>query len=284
VIAVLGGLGAAGAWALTTMCYSRASQSLDSASAIALSMLVGLAVIAPVVVAAGIPEELDREALGLLLLAGTCNIGGLLLAIGALRIGKVGIIAAVISTEGALAALIAVVAGETLAPGAGMTLAVITAGIVLASTGSGDLDAEGRPSHTTAAVLLAVGAAVAFGVNLYATGKVSEDLPVVWALLPARFIGVAAVALPLLATRRLQTSRAATPVIVAAGIGEVIGFTCFALGARDGIAVTAVLGSQFGAVAAVAAYFLFSERLTRLQTAGIAVVAIGVAAIAWIQA
>jgi drug/metabolite transporter (DMT)-like permease len=284
VIAILGGLGAAGAWALTTMCYSRASQSLDSGSVIALSMLVGLAVTAPLVLASGIPSELDREAVGLLALAGCCNIGGLLLAVGALRIGKVGIVAAVISTEGALAAVIAVVAGEALAPGAGLTLAVIAAGIALASTGSEELETEHASTHTTVAVLLALGAAIAFGVNLYATGKISEDLPVVWALLPARVVGVAVIALPLLATRRLRTDRDATPVVVAAGIGEVIGFACFALGARDGIAVTAVLGSQFGAVAAVAAYFLFRERLTRLQTAGIAVVAVGVAAIAWIQA
>jgi drug/metabolite transporter (DMT)-like permease len=284
VIAVLGGLGAAGAWALTTMCYSKASQSLDSGSVIALSMLVGLAVTAPIAVAGGIPEDLDREALGLLVLAGSCNIGGLVLAIGALRVGKVGIVAAIISTEGALAAVLAVVAGEALAPGAGLTLAVIAGGIALASTGSYERADDTGSSHRTAAVLLAVGAAVAFGVNLYATGRVSDDLPLVWALLPARVVGSVAVALPLLAARRLRTNRAATPIVVVAGIGEVIGFTFFALGARDGIAVTAVLGSQFGAVAAVAAYFLFGERLTRLQTAGIAAITVGVAAIAWIQA
>jgi drug/metabolite transporter (DMT)-like permease len=97
-------------------------------------------------------------------------------------------------------------------------------------------------------------------------------------------IGVLAIALPLLLTRRLQATRETLPFVVVAGIGEVVGFAFFALGARHGIAVSAVLASQFGVVAAIAAFFLFGERLTRLQTAGIVAIAAGVAILTWIQA
>ena len=58
----------------------------------------------------------------------------------------------------------------------------------------------------------------------------------------------------------------------------------FTLGARDAIAISAVLASQFGVLAAVAAYVLFGERLSRRQTAGVAAIAVGVAALTLIQA
>ena len=133
-------------------------------------------------------------------------------------------------------------------------------------------------------MLLAIAAALSFGVSLFATGRVSDDLSVPWALLPARVIGVALLAAPLLLAGRLVVRRDALPFVVAAGIAEVIGFALFTLGARDGIAISAVLASQFGVVAALAAFVLFGERLTRRQTAGVAAIAVGVAALTWIQA
>ena len=284
MIAVLGGLGAAFAWALTTMCYSRASRTLPSASVIALAMLVGLAVTAPAA-AASVPQELDTETVALLVVAGAANLGGLLLVVTALRAGKVGIVAPIVSTEGAIAAVLAVVAGESVAPGAGVTLAVVVVGIALASTGSNDTE-EVPPSarRPKQAALLAIAAAFAFGLSLYATGRVSDDLSVPWALLPARVIGALVLAIPLLAARRLVVTREAFPFVAIAGVCEVIGFAFFTLGARDSIAISAVLASQFGVLAALAGFVVFSERLTRPQTVGIAAIAIGVASLTWIQA
>ena len=64
-------------------------------------------------------------------------------------------------------------------------------------------------------------------------------------------------------------TRPALPLVVIAGIAEVVGFALFAGGSRHGVAVAAVLASQFAAIAAVAAYFLFRERLTRVQLVGV---------------
>ena len=282
MIAVLGGLGAACVWALATMCYSRAGLLLPSASVIALAMLVGLVVTTPAAVATGVPD-LDAETLGLLLLAGAANLGGLLLVVTALRAGKVGIVAPIVSTEGAIAALLAVAAGESVVPGAGATLALIVVGIALASIGD-DPEAAAASRRPGRALLLAIAAALSFGVSLFATGQVSDDLSVPWALLPARVIGVALLAVPLLLAGRLVVKREALPFVVAAGIAEVIGFALFTLGARDGIAISAVLASQFGVIAALGAFVLFGERLTRRQTVGVATIAVGVAALTWIQA
>jgi drug/metabolite transporter (DMT)-like permease len=73
-------------------------------------------------------------------------------------------------------------------------------------------------------------------------------------------------------------------MVLLAGVAEVVGFASFALGARHGIAVGAVLASEFGAVAALAAFVLFRERVVRLQVVGIAAIAAGVAVLSALQA
>jgi drug/metabolite transporter (DMT)-like permease len=92
------------------------------------------------------------------------------------------------------------------------------------------------------------------------------------------------IALPLAVTARLVLTLEALPFVLGAGVAEVVGFASFALGARHGIAVSAVLASQFAAVAAVAAYFVFGERLTRVQIVGVVTIASGVAILSALQA
>jgi drug/metabolite transporter (DMT)-like permease len=127
-------------------------------------------------------------------------------------------------------------------------------------------------------------AALSFGASLYATGQVGTELPLVWAVFPPRVVGVIAIALPIALARRLVLTRAALPFVLASGLAEVAGFASYALGARHGIAVSAVLASQFGAIAAVAAFVIFRERLARPQVAGVAAIAIGVAILTALQA
>ncbi len=280
MIAVVGGLGAALAWATTVICATRATRLIGGPSVLAWVMLTGLAVTLPWAALQGRPD-IDRATALWLLVAGTGNCTGLLLAYSGLRIGKVGVVAPIISTEGAIAALFAVVAGEQLAPGTGAALAVVVTGTVLVGV---TRESSGPGAHRHAAALFACAAALSFGASLYATGQVSTELPLAWAILPPRVVGVLAIALPLAVAGRLTLTRAAVPFVVTAGLAEVVGFALFALGARHGIAVSAVLASQFGAVAALAAYVVFRERLTRLQIAGVATIAAGVALLTALQA
>ena len=105
----------------------------------------------------------------------------------------------------------------------------------------------------------------------------------VWALLPSRVIGVAAVTVPLALRSDMRMTREALPLVLVSGVCEVLGVALFAWGARDGIAVSAVLASQFAALAAVAAYVLFQERLRPAQIAGVAIIVVGVGALSGIQ-
>lgn len=282
MVAVLGGLGAGLAWAVATLCAARAARLIGAPSVLAWVMLTGLAITVPWAAVEGVPN-LDGEALGFLIVAGFGNTIGLLFAYSGFKIGKVGIVAPIVSSEGAIAAVIAVVAGEQLAPGTGPVLVLVAAGIVLASMGRDSADTDSA-LHDGRAGLLGVAAALSFGVGLYATGRVSSGLPVAWAVLPPRIVGVLLIALPLAVTARLVLTREAAPLVLVAGVAEVVGFAFFALGARHGIAVSAVLASQFAAVAAVAAYFVFGERLTRVQVVGVVAIASGVAILSALQA
>ncbi len=129
-------------------------------------------------------------------------------------------------------------------------------------------------------MVFAVAAAVIFGVGLVATGKAAVDVPPIWVAISVRLIGLVIVVLPLILQRKLLLTRAALPLVVIAGIGEIIGSTLSAWGASVNIAITAVLGSQFAAIAAVMAFLLFGERLSRTQVLGVILIVAGVSALA----
>lgn len=278
MIAIAGGLGAAVAWATGMMCAARASRLVGARSVLSWVMIVGLVVTAPIAAASGIPHGVHARELGWIAVAGVGNVGGLLLSYEAMRRGKVSIVAPIASTEGAIAAVLAVATGEGLDVPSAVLLAAIAIGVVLASL------TAATGGHTLRATLLAAGAAASFGAGLFATARVSQALPLVWAVIPPRLLGVAVVALPSLWLRRLRIGAAAVPLVVVSGLCEVAGFTSFAVGARHGIAVSSVLASQFAAFAAAGAFLLFHERLRTVQIAGIATVLVCVAALSAIRA
>jgi len=282
MIAIAAGLGAALCWASATLCAAQASRIIGAWSVLAWVMLIGLTITAPVAAFSGIPRELHGTEVVWIVLAGAGNVAGLLLAYEAMRRGKVSIVAPISSTEGAIAALLAVATGEALGVSSAILLALIVGGVVLASLASAD--DEGGGAHPVGASLLAAAAACTFGVGLFATARVSNALPLVWAVIPPRLLGVAVVALPLLVARRVRIEAAAVPLVLVSGVCEVAGFTSYSLGARHSVAVSAVLGSQFAAFAALAAFVLFRERLRLAQIIGITVIAVCVALLSAIRA
>jgi drug/metabolite transporter (DMT)-like permease len=192
-------------------------------------------------------------------------------------------VAPLVSTEGAIAAVISVLAGQTLELSVAFTLLVIALGIGLASVPSPDAAVQDAARHPTA-VLLAALAAISFGASLYATGRAGAVLPASWVVLSARLVGAVALALPLALSGRLRLTARAAPLVIASGVCEVAGFFSFTLGSRHGLAIAAVLASQFAVLALAASYVLFGERLSRIQLAGVACVIVGVAALSALQA
>ena len=311
MIAIVGGLAAAVLWATATLASSRSSRMIGSRVVLAWVMIVGTIVGLPIALATGIPREIAPGTLPLVLLAGLCYSAGLYVTYKALTIGKVSIVAPIVATEGAVGALIAVALGDTLTLVAALLLAVIAGGVVLSAieparpdVPAGDIelaadaldgpardDARARiadhavlladdAARTRRTVLYSVAGALIFGVGIVAAGNAAALIAPIWVAVGARFVGLAVVALPLILQRRLVVTRRALPLVVVAGIGEIFGSTASAWGSIESIPITAVLGSQFAAIAAVVAFFLFGERLSRTQVAGVLLIVGGVTALA----
>ena len=283
MLPIVAGVATAVAWAISVLASARASRVTGAPQTVAGVMVVGTVLILPVaLVATPLPPAL-ADPVGtvfLAALAGAANVGGLLLTYAAYRVGAVGIIATIGSTEGAIAAAISVLAGQTLAPGSGFVLALVAVGVALAAaSGGGEREDDvviGRARSLRAAGL-ATCAAGLFGLGLFMTGHVAGTLPSAWVILPSRVVGVVAVAAPLFLAGRFRVVRSVLPLVLLTGLVEVVGFSTYSVGARADIAMTSVLASMFAPIAAIAAFVLFRERLAPRQALGIALVVIGIA-------
>jgi drug/metabolite transporter (DMT)-like permease len=298
MIAILGGLGAAVLWAAANLASSRSTRIIGATSTVAWMMVVGLVVATPFAVASGPLPTITPTLAVWLTASGVGGVVGLMLVYRGLRIGKVGVVLALASTEGAIAAVFAVVAGEKLTIPTTVVLGVIAIGVAtvaLASgsaagpaDGQGEGQVEGEREGTRdgtrpglgaerRAALFGAAAAIAFGFAIYGTARAGMSLPIAVAILPARILGVAFVFVPMALAGRLRMTRRAVPMVVIVGLGEVLGNASYVVGARESIAIASVLASQFAAIAAVAAFLLFRERLSAGQRSGFVAIAAGVA-------
>jgi drug/metabolite transporter (DMT)-like permease len=276
VTGVIGGLLAAILWGTSTVAASRSTRMIGSQQVLGYVMLTGFVltgVAAPAI--EGIPD-VGAHGAAWALLAGVASVFGLSMMYRALRIGKVGVVAPIASTEGALAALFSVVLlGQSLSGAVAIALAVVALGVVTVTFHGSLHDLELRPS------LYAFTAAAVFGVGLIASAQAGDAIGSLWTILVARVVGLAIVVAPLLLRGDFPWPRGrALPLVIFSGFAEVAGFAGYIIGARDGVAVPAVLASQFAAVAAFASFLIFGERLTRVQLSGALVIAAGVAAVA----
>jgi drug/metabolite transporter (DMT)-like permease len=299
MLAVLGGLGAAVIWAVGAAFSSRAARRLGPMQTLAWVMLVGLVVLALVIpwTAGG---HLSTAAAGWLLLAGAGNVGGLLILYHAMRIGQLGVVMPIVGTEGGIAALISIVAGQPMTALIGAALTVTVIGVMMTaitwqspgpssdppmpttSVGAAVLTPHGQ--HDRRAAAWATLGAAAFGASLYATGRAGNLLPLAWAVLPPRVVGVVALTIPLVLQRKLRWPRDATKLVVVAGLCEIGGFLAYAIGARHNIAIAAVLATLIGAISVGVGRILYRERLTATQLLGVAVIFAGVATVAAVTA
>lgn len=277
MIAIVGGLVTAFAWALATLAAARASRVLGPWSSTAWVVFIGLVATLPLLLLEAPAEPVVVEDLAWLALAGLGYVGGMVLNYTALSGGKVPVTAPIVSTEGAIAAALAVLTGEPASPLLAAMLVLIAVGVfVVALQPGGGADVlagqEGRY------VGYAVAAALVFGVGLYAAGRASAGVPPSWVVAAGRIGGVAFLTLPLLVTGRLRFQRGLLPFLGFAGIAEVAGVYTFAWGARESIAVTAVLSSQFAVIAALLAHTV-GERISPRQWLGVGSVTLGVVVI-----
>jgi drug/metabolite transporter (DMT)-like permease len=277
MIAVVAGLGTALAWALATLAGARASRLIGWWSTSALVVFIGLVVTLPVLLVESPGVAVRSADVAWLTVAGVGYMVGMVFNYAALTGGKVPVTAPIVSTEGSIAALLAVLTGEPASPLVGAMLVLIAVGVFVVALQPGG-SADVLSGYGARYVAFAVAAATIFGIGLYGAGRASEGVPPSWVVAAGRIVGVAFLTLPLAVTRRLRFSRAALPLLVVAGVAEVAGVYLYAWGARESIAVTAVLSSQFAVIAALVAHLL-GERISPRQWGGVAAVTTGVVVI-----
>lgn len=274
MIAVLGGLGAAIAWALATLAGARAARAIGPWSTTALVMVVGLLVALPLLWLEPPAEAPSAQDLAWLCVAGLGYAVGMIFNYSALSGGKVAVTAPIVSTEGSVAAVLAVLTGEAASPLLLLMLGLISVGVFVVAMqpgGGADALAGDGPRY----VLFAMLAAVIFGIGLYGAGRASDTLPPGLVAAAGRVAGVAIITVPLALTRRLRFDRSVLPLLLLAGIAEVAGMYLFAWGAAESIAISSVLSTQFAVLAALAAHAL-GERISPRQWTGVAAVTVGV--------
>jgi uncharacterized membrane protein len=287
MLAIVGGLVTACLWCSTLLASARASRLIGSWATLGWVMLVGILVAVPAVLLTAPSPSLTSTNVAFLVTAGLANTGGLLLTYIALRRGKVAVVGPIVSTEGAIGATIAILAGDPVAPATIGVLALIALGVVLASVERNRPELEvGEPNRASAPLTaaIAVGGALLFGLNLFATSRLADTVPLAWTVLPARIAGFVGVTIPLLLMRRLTIVRPAVPFVVLVGLAEVAGIATYAIAASDSAPVASVISSQFAAIAAIVSFVFFGERLTRVQTAGVVTIVAGVTFLAIVQA
>lgn len=279
MIAIVSGLAAAMVFAASVLAATIATRRIGPGPTVAWVMLIGF----PIALLAALSDTTGLSAASYLWLAiaGLGNVVGLGFEYVALRIGRVGVVAPLTSTEGAVASLLSIAAGAPFTWGLMLALGIVAAGGALTAASAEPAGQEaGQRRYALVSVGLALLAAICFGSSLYATGLVSQSLPLGWVLLPARLCGVLLVTVPIAAMGQLRLERSAAPAVVVAGLAEVVGFLFIGIGTRTDIAITSVLASQFAAFAAIGAVFLFGERLSTIQKGGILAIAVGTALVA----
>jgi drug/metabolite transporter (DMT)-like permease len=276
MIAIASGMTAAVAWSISALCASRSSRTIGAWSVVAWMMLVGLLAIVPLLVVAGAPHHLGDEA-DWFVIAGLGSVLGLTSEYIAMRTIPVSIAVAIAASEGVIAAFIGIAAGSQVTPTLLAGSSLVLVGVLMAGSASASV------SHGPGAIrgyAWACLAAMLFGLALYATNQLAINESAAWAVLPPRALGVAVIAAPLALAGKLRVTRGVAPLVIAAGVAEVLGFLAVALGSRESLVVTDVLSSQFPAFTAIGAFLIFGERLGRRQRCGIALVAVGAGVIA----
>ena len=276
MIAVFGGLIAAAAWGCSTIFASRSSRQIGAESTLGWVGIGGAVVITPIALVYGIKPGTEWTDWALVVVGAAGSVIGLRFTYKALSQGKVGVVVAITSTEGAIAAAIAFALGAPFGLLAAVGIMLATLGVAAVGLGRHSSDsAEAVRDSRKAAVNASVAAAV-FGSSLYVSGDVAARVGPPWVVMGARWLGILTMAVPQLARGKFSAARPAVYFALAAGGLESCGFLGFLWGAEANIGIAAVVATQYATIATLISWIVLRERLSPVQLGGVAAVVVGV--------
>ena len=232
----------------------------------------GVVVIVPVaLLVEGLPEAGEWQGAGLAALAGVLNALALFCLFRGLRVGDLGLVSALVSLQGAYAALAVILLGAPVTPLLGVALALCACGAVLTSFEGRAGTTGGAPWAIAAGVLAsAVMLCYAYGdIDWLSQTAISRSAALVVTLPVALLSGSVAVPGP-------YRARA-----VGAGLLELSGVTLLTISYALGPAtVASVTTTQFGTFAVILGFALLRERPKPNQWAGVIATIAGVSMLA----
>jgi drug/metabolite transporter (DMT)-like permease len=216
------------------------------------------------------------------ILAGIGGGIGVALLYRALAVGTMAVVAPITACCAVAIPVIADLAGgAALKPATAAGIALALVAIVLVSQAKPE-DSSSTPAHAMRGVSLAIGSGVAIGVFFLALARAGGDSGL-WALAVARttsvilFLGVAVgTKTPVTMPRR--------PLLIAVGGGvlDMLANALYLLATRAGnLSIVVTLSSLYPASTVILARVVLHERLTRLQTCGVACAMVAVVLIVW---
>jgi drug/metabolite transporter (DMT)-like permease len=268
-------------WGSISVLEAKVSRALGGQSALAWVFGAGLVVVLPIALIHGIPDA-SAGAWGWAMVAAGGSLAGLALMFTGLQYGRVGLVTATISVQGAFASIFAAIGGQTLHPLSVVAMGISAAGTFVLMSGDGGLQA---PPRERRGILLALAAACFTGLSLFAASRGGSGIGADWVLVCIRLSSVGLVLVPLAATGRLKSPRGVLIPVIVAGLGEVAAFAAYIEASnRIGVAVPAVIASQFALIAATTGWLVLGERLGRRQLTGAGAILAGVTALTIFQA
>ncbi len=222
-----------------------------------------------------------RDAVLYALAAGVCGVSALGFFYSGLAIGTMSIVAPISASGAALPVLVGVLSGDALSALVAAGLVVTMTGVILAS-----LEAtveEETHEHTRSSrlsIVLALCAALGFG-GYFALSDPAADFSVLWLLFFVRILGVAVLAVLVLARRtKLPVGRDRT-LVAGAGVLDVSATGLYGVAQTLGaLSIVSVVGALYPVTTVLLARGFLGERLRTVQAVGVGLALTGVALIA----
>jgi drug/metabolite transporter (DMT)-like permease len=277
VVAVALGLAASVSWGLADFIGGLKARTLDVLAVLVISQGLALLLLA-VAVAASAPEAPSTAAALAAAGAGVAGVAGLAALYRGLAVGAMAVVAPIAALGAGIPVAVGIATGDR-------PSGLVVAGILIALGGVALAAREQAPEGGGARLAVGAGLAMAaaLGIGLFLLGMdAASDDGVLWALLCARGASVAVLLAALVATRPdLGAAKPDLAAIAAIGVLDLSANGLFAVATTEGlVSVASVCSSLYPVVTILLARAVLSERVRPSQQVGVALVMLGVVAIA----
>jgi drug/metabolite transporter (DMT)-like permease len=262
-------------WGLPEVQLARAARNLGIVPTV---IVVGLLVTSPIIFFAGGLPHITAKGAVLIVGMGILSLAGYLVGFSAFQKGKLTIVAPTIACEGAVAAVFAILLGESIDTRVLLLLPFAVIGVVLAAMGTSE-------AGQSSGALRAAFAALIWGGILTMAAPVADEVGVIWGFVLVRVVALL-FALPIgIKMGVTANARFDWKNVAAWGIGDSVASLLFVAAADRGpVAVAGVLAAQFATVGVIVGMVVLKERLRARQWVGIVTVIAAVTAIAAVGA